>query len=658
MHFVAIMLAAAAIVGVPGTPALAAESATLKGYAGNTFGNSVSVIDLATGAVDTTIALGNGRRPQDVVALPDGSKVYAMNYRDADGNSSVSVIDPETDAVATTLPMSTMVTSGAALPDSSRVYLVEPTASKVQVLDTATDTTGPSIPVGTLPVGVALSHDGSRLYVASQVGQSVTVIDTTTNTVTATIPIGAALFGIAVSPTAPRAVVTRTDGTISVIDTAANQVIGSPITVGAAPVRAAYTPDGSMLYVNSQTGHEVIEIEVPSYSVIGSMSTGAGAPFGLSVNPAGDTLYVTFPQQNAMRKIDIGGGTVGAPITLGDSPYGVAVAAVPGLTIAPASLPAAVAGTAYSQPLTASHGSAPFTWAVTAGTLPTGLSLNPATGALTGTATSDGTYHFTVTVTDAASRTAQQAYTFTVSEPAVPDAPTQVTATGQVSSILVSWAAPAGSGVTGYTATAAPSGSTCASTAQTPTSCVLGAEAGKPQTVTVVTHSAAGDSAASAPSDAATATAPVVPTVPPDTSLTLTSDRGSQVSTIGAGERITFLGTGFAPHSTAVVTIWSAPVNLATVLTDANGDFSAPVTIPVGLASGQHRVVAQGVAPDGTARAMALSVSVAGTVPAAGGRLPVTGAGVVPMALTGLALAALGLALALFGRRQSLPVYR
>ena len=44
-------------------------------------------------------------------------------------------------------------------------------------------------------------------------------------------------------------------------------------------------------------------------------------------------------------------------------------------------------GVAYTQTFAASGGSAPYTFAVSAGTLPAGLALNTATGATTGTAT-------------------------------------------------------------------------------------------------------------------------------------------------------------------------------------------------------------------------------------------------------------------------------
>src|SRR3546814_9989201 len=67
-------------------------------------------------------------------------------------------------------------------------------------------------------------------------------------------------------------------------------------------------------------------------------STGAGAPYSISSNY---TLQVTAPT----------------------------------IVLAPATLPGGAAGDAYSQALTASGGVGPYTFAVTAGSLPAGLGL-------------------------------------------------------------------------------------------------------------------------------------------------------------------------------------------------------------------------------------------------------------------------------------------
>ncbi len=57
-------------------------------------------------------------------------------------------------------------------------------------------------------------------------------------------------------------------------------------------------------------------------------------------------------------------------------------------------------GTAYSSALAASGGVAPYTFSVISGSLPPGLTLNPATGAITGTPTTAGSFSFTAKVTD------------------------------------------------------------------------------------------------------------------------------------------------------------------------------------------------------------------------------------------------------------------
>jgi C1A family cysteine protease len=66
----------------------------------------------------------------------------------------------------------------------------------------------------------------------------------------------------------------------------------------------------------------------------------------------------------------------------------------------PSNMPSGIKGKAYNQTLVA-RGSAPITWTITSGTLPAGLSLNGATGVISGTPTSDGGY-FTVRATNAA----------------------------------------------------------------------------------------------------------------------------------------------------------------------------------------------------------------------------------------------------------------
>lgn len=100
--------------------------------------------------------------------------------------------------------------------------------------------------------------------------------------------------------------------------------------------------------------------------------------------------------------------------TLGGRAYQIAVTcATP--TIAPTTLPAATRLVAYpNQTLTATGGTAPYTWSISTGSLPAGLTLSPE-GVISGnTSANAGTSNFTVTVVDAAGCIGARSYSFTV----------------------------------------------------------------------------------------------------------------------------------------------------------------------------------------------------------------------------------------------------
>lgn len=63
--------------------------------------------------------------------------------------------------------------------------------------------------------------------------------------------------------------------------------------------------------------------------------------------------------------------------------------------------PTGVIGEAYEHTFSISGGTGPYTWGISAGSLPPGLSLDADTGEITGTPTTAGVYSYTVTVGDA-----------------------------------------------------------------------------------------------------------------------------------------------------------------------------------------------------------------------------------------------------------------
>ncbi|MFM8237310.1 MAG: putative Ig domain-containing protein [Actinomycetota bacterium] len=90
------------------------------------------------------------------------------------------------------------------------------------------------------------------------------------------------------------------------------------------------------------------------------------------------------------------------------------VTTTPAPTITTTGLPGAVAQNPYSATVTVEGGTAPYSWAITSGALPAGLSLSATSGMITGAPTAGGSSTFTVRATDAEGRTASMPLTVTV----------------------------------------------------------------------------------------------------------------------------------------------------------------------------------------------------------------------------------------------------
>jgi len=117
------------------------------------------------------------------------------------------------------------------------------------------------------------------------------------------------------------------------------------------------------------------------------------------------------------------------------------------LTVTTSSLAGATLGAAYSANLTAAGGTTPYSWAVTSGATPPGVSLS-AGGALTGTPTTAGTYSFTAEVTDGASSKASAPLSIVVAAALPPGAFAKSSPsnnkTGVRSPVSLSWGASSG----------------------------------------------------------------------------------------------------------------------------------------------------------------------------------------------------------------------
>ncbi|WP_432967767.1 fibronectin type III domain-containing protein [Dactylosporangium sp. CA-233914] len=257
-----------------------------------------------------------------------------------------------------------------------------------------------------------------------------------------------------------------------------------------------------------------------------------------------------------------------------------------------------------------------------------------------------------------------------------PQAPGSVTATARVEAIWVSWVAgDPGSGVTKFHATVS-SGANANSDSGTMKSCeaaatetgcaITGLTVGTEYQVMVQALGTYGRD--SAWSTAATATPTAAPALPADVPPSAGKVDNSSGTDVAPGEQITLSGTGYQPHSTITVAIYSTPLTLATTTTDGSGAFSIAVTVPAGY-TGTHTLVASGVDNSGQPRYLTLGIDIAvqhviggdhtsgddtgtGSGPSggSGSTLAVTGGPISSIAMFGLCLVLAGFAFVTLSR--------
>ena len=187
-------------------------------------------------------------------------------------------------------------------------------------------------------------------------------------------------------------------------------VVATPVTAGAAgdgvtnftgtgisgPDGIAWGPDGNLWFTEQEgniNGRITPQGMFTEFSVPGSVFPSSG---------------ITTGPDHALWFTDFLGNDVGR----------AAIPVTASVTISAASLPAGQIGFSYLTALSASGGTAPYSnWTVVSGSLPTGLTLAPSTGGISGipTGVASGAFSFSVTVQDSTGVTSP-AQSFSIGE--------------------------------------------------------------------------------------------------------------------------------------------------------------------------------------------------------------------------------------------------
>ncbi len=283
----------------------------------------------------------------------------------------------------------------------------------------------------TMPTPVLATQSTQLVVVSKLAVKSSSLADAVVNS-----PYSASLKGIGGTPPYTWSISAGSLPAGVTLDAATGVISGAATTAGTSSFTVKATDSGAP----SQQATKDLSITVTTAIAIATTSplpaTVVGANYLLTFAATGGSPPYTWAA--------VGGGSVpgltvtgtgvasGTPTTAGTYTFSMRVedASTPKqsqtrscrLTVASAlaissdPLPNGVANVAYAATVSATGGNQPYTWSVSAGMLPAGVTLDAATGALTGTPTTAGTKSFSLTVTDATQPavTATKAYSVVI----------------------------------------------------------------------------------------------------------------------------------------------------------------------------------------------------------------------------------------------------
>ena len=282
-------------------------------YVANSDGSDITVIDPATNSVTETIPVS--LHPHGIVPSIDKKRFFISS----EGDNVLDVLDRATGKVIRRVPIGSRPNNVAITPDGKRVYICIRQDSVVAIVDTASLEKIKSVPVGEAPHNVYMTGDGKYMLATALGGKNITAIDVKTEKSAFTIDTA----GV------PRPVMMENgpDGTPSrlsvqlsnfhgfeVIDYASRKVTQKislpPAPPDAKPLIAdtfshgmAISPDGKTLWVNSMLANSVSIYSLPDLKLIDTVPVGRG-PDWIAFLPDGSRCYVTNAGADSVSAID------------------------------------------------------------------------------------------------------------------------------------------------------------------------------------------------------------------------------------------------------------------------------------------------------------------------------------------------------------------
>ena len=233
------------------------------------------VIDPVKGVIEQRVSLGES--PEAVYCSPNGEWLGVAN----EGSNSISFIHTQRLKVEFDIAVhGKNPEHGVFSPDGKTMLVSAEEADQVDVLDIEKRKQVGSIKVGERPRGIAFTPDGKKAYVAVEAGSLLVAIDMAERKVIGKQAVGKRTAGVAVSPDGAYVFATNGgDANVSMVDTATFKLVDN-IAIGQRPWNMGFSPDGQKLYIASGRSGSVSVVDIASRKMVKEIPTGK-LPWGV-----------------------------------------------------------------------------------------------------------------------------------------------------------------------------------------------------------------------------------------------------------------------------------------------------------------------------------------------------------------------------------------
>jgi YVTN family beta-propeller protein len=289
---------------------------------------TLSIIDPSNGKTVASIPTGEG--PHELAVSADGKLAFAANYGGQTPGNSISIIDLASKKELRRLDVTPLRRPHGLHVAEGKLYFTaevnrviaryDPESNKIDwVLGTGQP--------GTHMVSTNSTKDVTQIYTANIGGDSIGVIDRGQNPLAwnvTIVPVGKGPEGFDVSPDGKELWAAQSrDGAVSVIDLATKKVTQTFDVQTKRSNRLKFTPDGKHVLISDLDSGDLVVIDVASKKTLKRVPLGK-QPEGILILPDGARAYVAVSGDNKLAIVDLKTFEVTGSVSTGGSPDGMA----------------------------------------------------------------------------------------------------------------------------------------------------------------------------------------------------------------------------------------------------------------------------------------------------------------------------------------------